>query len=150
MTQEEFTEIYEQQTAHERAVLIDRAGAYATHGDRLGNFYAGAELNEVTPLEYALNLVTKHIIALRDRIKIQAAVNPEIDDRTMLLVTEYTGDIRNYTLLIKALYAEARSEQKSITVLLEGSDGEPERCCRLGGPAGAGACGTAGAVRRPV
>lgn len=130
MTKTEFEEIYEQQTDHEREVLIDRAAAYATHGDRLGNFYAGAELNEVTPLEYAFGLMTKQFIALRDRIKLQAAMNPEIDDRTMLLVTEYTGDIRNYMLLIKALFAEAREEQESATVVLqEGSDGEPERCC---------------------
>jgi hypothetical protein len=131
--QTEFEEIYEQQTAHERAVLIDRAAAYATHGDRLGNFYAGAELNEVTALEFALSLMTKHIIALRDMIKVQAIENPEIDDRIMLLVTEYTGDVRNYALLLKALYAEARREQESIKVLMEGSDGEPGRGCRPGG-----------------
>lgn len=130
MTKTEFEELYEQQTAHEREVLIDRAATYASHGDRLGNFYAGAELNEVTPLEFALNLMTKHLIALRDMIKLQAAANPVIDDRTMWLVTEYTGDMRNYLLLIRALFAEAREEQESATVVLqEGSDGEPERCC---------------------
>lgn len=129
MTQTEFAEIYEQQTAHEREVLIDRAAAYATHGDRLGNFYAGAELNEVEPLEYALALVTKHIIALRDMIKSQVRTNPVIDDRAMLRVTEYTGDIRNYMLLVMGLFEEARREQEGIKVPLEGNDGEMERCC---------------------
>ncbi len=150
MTQTEFTEIYEQQVAHEREVLINRAAAYATHGDRLGNFHAGAELNEVEPLEYALALVTKHIIALRDMIKLQARTNPDIDDRAMLRVTEYTGDIRNYMLLIKAQFEEARREQEGMKALLEGNNGEPERCCRLGSPAGAGACAGLSPVRRAV
>ena len=128
MTQTEFEEIYEKQTAHEREVLIDRASAYATHGDRLGNFYAGAELNEVTPLQFAFGLMTKHILALRDLIQKQAEGVP-LDDAVMARAREYGGDIRNYVLLALAIFEETMREQQSITVLLEGSDGEPERCC---------------------
>lgn len=129
MTQTEFEEIYEKQTAHEREVLIDRASAYATHGGRLGNFYAGAELNEVTPLQFAFGLMTKHILALRDLIQKQAEGVP-LDDAVMARAREYGGDIRNYVLLALAIFEETMREQQSITVLLEGSDGEPERCCR--------------------
>lgn len=129
MTCTEFEEIYEKQTAHEREVLIDRASAYATHGDRLGNFYAGAELNEVTPLQFAFGLMTKHILALRDLIQKQAEGVP-LDDAVMARAREYGGDIRNYVLLALAIFEETMREQQSIKVLLEGSDGEPERCCR--------------------
>lgn len=143
MTQEEFKAIYEQQTAHERAVLIDRAAAYVTHGDRLGNFFAGAELTEETPLQFAFGLMAKHILALRDLIQKHAEERIPLDDAVMARAREYGGDIRNYVLLILAIFEATRNEQESIRILMEGAD-EIMRCGCGGGAVAGGACGTQG------
>jgi hypothetical protein len=97
-----FEEIWMEQVASEKAMLLERAGAYATKGDRLGNFKEGGTLNDCHPLRYGFTLVSKHIIALRDLIaKIEAGGenNPE-------KFNEYVTDIRNYAVLLKALSME--------------------------------------------
>jgi predicted chitinase len=104
MTTEEFESIWIAQIATEKAMLIERAAAYATHGDRLGNFYEGAALNDCHPLSYAFSLVSKHIIALRDLIAKIEAGNGTGDEKESAKIEEYITDIRNYAVLIKAIY----------------------------------------------
>jgi hypothetical protein len=104
MKAEDFEKIWLDQVQAEKSMLLERAAAYATNGDRLGNFYEGGQLNGCHPLRYGFTLVSKHIIALRDLIaKIEAGGenNPEKFE-------EYVTDIRNYAVLLKALSMEAK------------------------------------------
>lgn len=112
MNAAKFEEIWMKQVAAEKEMLLERAGAYATHGDRLGNFYEGGRLNDCHPLRYGFSLVSKHIIALRDLlVKIEAG-HGKFDGYELAKFSEYVTDIRNYAVLLQALYLE-HAEMKS-------------------------------------
>ena len=102
----EFEQIWLDQVAKEKSMLLERAEAYATGGDRLGNFYEGASLNSSHPMRYGFNLVSKHIIALRDLIIKVESNKANLDDYELSKIEEYVTDIRNYAVLLKALYIE--------------------------------------------
>jgi hypothetical protein len=108
MKAEQFEEIWMKQVATEKEMLLERAAAYATNGDRLGNFKEGGQLNACHPLRYGFSLVSKHIIALRDLIGKVEAGNADFSDYELDKFTEYITDIRNYSVLLKALYVEGR------------------------------------------
>ena len=107
MKAEEFEKIWLDQMQMEKSMLLERAAAYATGGDRLGNFKEGGQLNSCHPLRYGFSLVSKHIIALRDLIcKIESG-QADFSDYEAGKFEEYCCDIRNYAVLFKALYTEA-------------------------------------------
>lgn len=108
MKAERFEEIWMEQVAIEKAMLLERAASYATNGDRLGNFYEGSQLNGEHPLKYGFGLVTKQIIALRDLINKIDNGNGEFTCNEYEKFQEYVTDIRNYGVLFKALYIEAK------------------------------------------
>lgn len=105
-----FEEIWMQQVATEKAMLLERAAAYATNGDRLGNFYEGGTLNAEHPLKYGFGLVTKQIIALRDLITKVDEGKADYTDYELAKFEEYVTDIRNYSVLFKALYIEHKEK----------------------------------------
>lgn len=112
MKAEQFEEIWMKQVAMEKAMLLERADAYATGGDRLGNFQEGGILNNCHPMRYGFSLVTKHIIALRDLIEKIDKGKGEFTQYEFDKFQEYTTDIRNYAILLKALYIEHRGGDK--------------------------------------
>ena len=107
MKAEEFEKIWLDQVKAEKSMLLERAAAYATGGDRLGNFYEGGALAGVHPLKYGFGLVTKHIIALRDLVNKIDRGEAEFTDYELSKFEEYVTDVRNYAVLFKALYIEA-------------------------------------------
>ena len=109
MKPEEFEKIWLDQVQAEKSMLLERAEAYATGGDRLGNFKAGAHLLGSHPLKYGFGLVVKHIMAMRDLIDKIEAGDGNFSDYEYAKFTEYVTDIRNYSVLFKALYLEERS-----------------------------------------
>lgn len=111
MKAEQFEDIWMKQVAAEKDMLLERAAAYATNGDRLGNFKEGGQLNACHPLRYGFSLVSKHIIALRDLIGKVEAGKADFTAYELDKLTEYVTDIRNYAVLLKALYIET-AEQK--------------------------------------
>ena len=106
MTTKDFEAILTSQVETEKLIVLERAKAYATNGDRLGNFYEGATLNQTTPMKYGFGLVSKHIIALRDLIFKLSAGKGEFTEKEAGKVDEYVTDIRIYAALLKALYVE--------------------------------------------
>lgn len=111
MTAAEFEEIWMKQVAKEKAILLERAAAYATNGDRLGNFYEGAEINSIHPMRYGFNLVTKQIVALRDLI-IKFDINNHVfEGKDFEKLEEYVTDIRNYMVLLKGIYIEQAAKE---------------------------------------
>ena len=107
MKAEEFEKIWLDQVQVEKSMLLERAEAYATNGDRLGNFYEGSQLSGNTPMQYGFGLVVKHIIALRDLINKEAKGGCKYNEKEMEKFTEYVTDMRNYAVLLKSLYMEA-------------------------------------------
>ena len=107
MKAEEFEKIWLDQVQVEKSMLLERAEAYATNGNRLGNFYEGGQLNGCHPMRYGFSLVSKHIIALRDLIVKVENGTAEFSQYELGKVVEYTTDIRNYSVLLQSLYREA-------------------------------------------
>lgn len=99
MIQEDFDAIVANRFATCKKVLGSKTGQYASKKDRLHNFKLGALLIRQTPAQYAMELATKHIVAVSDKL-----VNNEV--MTDAFVTEKIGDIINYMLLIEAINQE--------------------------------------------
>ena len=99
MTQEDFDVLVNKRLAECKKVLAGKSGMYASKKDRLHNFKLGGILVRQTPEQYAMELVTKHIVAIFDKL-----VNKEVMDADF--ISEKVGDIINYMLLIEALNQE--------------------------------------------
>lgn len=99
MTQDEFNVLVTKRLTKCKKVLCIKAEDYANDKDRLHNFKDGAFLTGQTPEQYALSLITKHIIAIRDKLLKAEPMTPEF-------VSEKIGDIINYMLLMEAIITE--------------------------------------------
>ena len=81
-------------------ILLQRNGNYAKGSDdALHNFTAGASIAGCTPAQAAWGYVTKHLVALRDKIQRNDFSN--VDD-----LEEKCCDIINYTAIIYAIGIE--------------------------------------------
>ena len=85
-------------------ILLQRNGNYAKgSNDALHNFTAGASIAGCTPAQAAWGYVTKHLVALRDKIQRNDFSN--IDD-----LEEKCCDIINYTAIIYAIGIDENSK----------------------------------------
>ena len=93
MNNERFTElVLELRTASIDTLVAKNAG-YSSDEDKLHNFHAGAEIMGGTPAQAAWGYMTKHTVALRDKIQ-----RNDFHDRDDFL--EKCQDIINYVCLI--------------------------------------------------
>lgn len=99
MTPQKFDELLNKQLTICRDILATREKSYSTLHDRLHNFKQAAALQQCTSEQALLGMVSKHIIALSDAI---VTSQPTSLDAW----TEWTTDIINYMILLKALVAE--------------------------------------------
>jgi hypothetical protein len=106
MTKEDFEKLWIEQVQKEKSILLERASSYATNDDRLFNFKEGSTLIGNDSMQYGFNLVVKHIIAMRDLINKVANTNGSLDNYEYAKIEEYVTDIRNYAILLRALYVE--------------------------------------------
>ena len=84
-------------------ILLQRNGNYAKDSDdALHNFTAGASIAGCTPAQAAWGYVTKHLVALRDKIQRNDFSN--VDD-----LEEKCCDIINYTAIIYAIGIDENS-----------------------------------------
>ena len=96
-------------------ILLQRNGNYAKGSDdALHNFTAGAAIAGCTPAQSAWGYVTKHLVALRDKIQRNDFSN--IDD-----LEEKCCDIINYTAIIYAIGIEEYNKYCKQTC----TDGQP-------------------------
>lgn len=97
MTNEFFRESIDFIRQQSLDILLQRNGNYAKGSDdALHNFTAGASIAGCTPAQAAWGYVTKHLVALRDKIQRNDFSN--IDD-----LEEKCCDIINYTAIIYAI-----------------------------------------------
>lgn len=83
--------------------LVRKAQEYATEEDRLHNFYIGANFLDDTPAKYALSLMTKHLVSVRDIVLSKERPSQEIID-------EKIGDAINYFILLEAILQEEKTK----------------------------------------
>ena len=69
MNNEQFTELLEELDGNSVKTLTEKNNRYASDGDRLHNFIAGAEIMGGTPAQACWGYVTKHLTALRDKVE---------------------------------------------------------------------------------
>ena len=101
-------------------MLLQRNGNYAKGGDdALHNFTAGAAIAGCTPAQAAWGYVTKHLVALRDKIQRNDFSN--VDD-----LEEKCCDIINYTAIIYAIGIDENSKYCKQTCKEANTVGQPK------------------------
>lgn len=80
-------------------VLFTKNDSYATKGERLYNFKAGADIAASSPQETLWGYLTKHLLSVRDAVK---GVRPFDEE----FIDEKIGDCLNYFILLEALLLE--------------------------------------------
>ena len=104
MTNEVFSEHIKHIKNYSMDVLIARNSNYSKGDtDALHNFVAGAAIAGCTPAQAAWGYVTKHLVALRDKIQRNDFSN--VDD-----LEEKCCDIINYTAIIYAIGIDENSK----------------------------------------
>lgn len=104
MTNEQFSNIIDGIRADSLSVLLQRNGNYAKGSDdALHNFKVGADIDGSTPAQAAWGYMTKHMVALRDKIK-----RNDFSDLNDL--KEKCTDIINYTAIIFAIGVEENAK----------------------------------------
>ena len=108
MQKERFAELLQYRLESIEKILGKKAKQYAMGDDRLQNFKDGAQFNNTIPEDYLMHLVSKHIIALRDFIRVlKYGERKSIEDWD-----EKIGDIINYMILLEALIWEGEDDGK--------------------------------------
>ena len=104
MTNEVFSEHIKHIKNYSMDVLIAKNSNYSKGDtDALHNFVAGASIAGCTPAQAAWGYVTKHLVALRDKIQRNDFSN--VDD-----LEEKCCDIINYTAIIYAIGIDENSK----------------------------------------
>ena len=108
MYRDEFEALLDGWLQHIKNILSTKSEEYSSDDDVLRNFNDTAELNGVEP-EYALwGFVSKHIIALKDFIKMAEEEGVFV---TRSQWYEKINDIICYLLLLKALLKERENNE---------------------------------------
>ena len=101
MTREQFEKLLDELDGQSLETLKAKNAKYSSDDDVLHNFNAGAEIMGTTPAQCAWGYVTKHLVALRDKIQ-----RDDFSDREDLL--EKCQDIINYIRFIWCLANQGR------------------------------------------
>lgn len=132
MNSETFNKLLDELDGNSLETLKQKNAKYASPDDCLHNFYAGAEIMGSTPAQCTWGYMTKHLVALRDKVK-----KNDFHDRDDLL--EKCQDIINYIRFIWLIGNEERSKYISnFTVAKDGLKADnsdqvgfysPKNCC---------------------
>lgn len=93
MNGDKFAEMVTELRNASLGTLAEKAIQYGNTSDMLHNFRAGAEIAGLTPAQTAWGYMTKHLVALRDKVE-----RDDFADRDDLL--EKCQDIINYVCFI--------------------------------------------------
>lgn len=93
MTRDTFNKLLDELDGNSLETLKQKNAKYASDDDCLHNFQAGADIMASTPAQCAWGYMTKHLVALRDKV-----ARDDFGDRDDLL--EKCQDIINYIRFI--------------------------------------------------
>lgn len=123
MTHERFNEVIEFIRKESLDVLLQRNGNYAKGSDdALHNFKVGADIDGSTPAQAAWGYMTKHLVALRDKIKNNDFSNHED-------LCEKCVDIINYTAILFAIGTEDWEHRPKTSI--EGTCANTPKLCNV-------------------
>ena len=105
MTSETFNKLLDELDGNSLETLKQKNAKYASPTDCLHNFDAGAEIMGRTPAQCAWGYMTKHLVALRDKVD-----KNDFSDRDDLL--EKCQDIINYIRFIWLIGNEMEAKKK--------------------------------------
>ena len=105
MTSETFNKLLDELDGNSLETLKQKNAKYASPTDCLHNFDAGAEIMGRTPAQCAWGYMTKHLVALRDKVD-----KNDFSDRDDLL--EKCQDIINYIRFIWLIGNETEASKK--------------------------------------
>lgn len=105
MTTETFNKLLDELDGNSLETLKQKNAKYASPTDCLHNFDAGAEIMGRTPAQCAWGYMTKHLVALRDKVQ-----KNDFSDRDDLL--EKCQDIINYIRFIWLIGNETEASKK--------------------------------------
>lgn len=105
MTSETFNKLLDELDGNSLETLKQKNAKYASPTDCLHNFDAGAEIMGRTPAQCAWGYMTKHLVALRDKVD-----KNDFSDRDDLL--EKCQDIINYIRFIWLIGNETEARKK--------------------------------------
>lgn len=106
MNSETFNKLLDELDGNSLETLKQKNAKYASPDDCLHNFDSGAEIIDSTPAQCAWCYMTKHLVALRDKVE-----KNDFHDREDLL--EKCQDIINYIRFIWLIGNEERSKYTS-------------------------------------
>ena len=104
MTRDIFNKLIDELDASSKNVLKNKNALYGKKDDPLHNFKAGASIANCTPAQCCWGYLTKHLVALRDKVEYS-----DWSDRDDLL--EKCQDSINYIYFIWLLANEAYEDQ---------------------------------------
>ena len=104
MTRKQFEKLLDELDGQSLETLKAKNAKYSSDDDVLHNFNAGAEIMGTTPAQCAWGYATKHLVALRDKIK-----KDDFSDREDLL--EKCQDTINYIRFIWCLANQGLEEK---------------------------------------
>lgn len=105
MTTETFNKLLDELDGNSLETLKQKNAKYASPTDCLHNFDAGADIMGSTPAQCAWGYMTKHLVALRDKVQ-----KNDFSDRDDLL--EKCQDIINYIRFIWLIGNETEARKK--------------------------------------
>lgn len=105
MTHENFNKLLDELDGNSLQTLKQKNAKYAPEDDALHNFHAGAEVSGGTTAQACWGYLTKHLVALRDKVQ-----NNDFRDRADLL--EKCQDTINY---IRFLWCIGNEEKEKYT-----------------------------------
>jgi uncharacterized protein (UPF0297 family) len=105
----EFREAYDKAVEHETEVLFSKSKLYAKNGDVFQNFRHAASLSQETPEKALMGMATKHVINVYTMVGYINSGDPKLlpDPKNF---NESICDVRNYLILLEALYQERMSK----------------------------------------
>lgn len=101
MTNEEFLRCMKESVIRSERTLAKKEQEYSGGKDRLDQFKRAGAVQDITPTEALVGMMTKHFTSVADMAK-----DPE--EYTIQQWNEKLGDLRNYTFLLDALVRDVR------------------------------------------
>ena len=106
MKEQEFNEFLEEKIKDIRETLSLKGNEYAFNDDRLHNFKVAGRIKGESPEEALYGMLIKHLVSVEDLVK------GRLENRRSI-VAEKLGDVRNYLILLEALFEDIRHTTQS-------------------------------------
>lgn len=124
MDSNRFKELLEELDGNSVKTLAEKNARYSQNGDALHNFRSGAEIAGGTPAQACWGYLTKHLVALRDKVE-----KNDFSDREDLL--EKCQDTINYIRFLWCIANDVKVDVEKTETILTANDLNPLPECKF-------------------